>query len=77
MTAVATTRTFQISVDDIGTVHVLDGEKYLVEYELYVSGGHVLVGTNDLGQIRVHEVENTELSIKDSDNENMQRIKDG
>jgi hypothetical protein len=34
-------------VDDIGTVHVLDGKQYLVEYKLYVSSGHVLVGSND------------------------------
>jgi hypothetical protein len=46
-------------VDNISTVHVLDGEQYLVENELYVSSGHVLVGPNDLRQIRVHEIENT------------------
>ena len=62
-------------MDDVGAVHVLDGEQYLVKYELYVSGGHVLVGPNDLRQIGVHEVENTDMSIEDDKNDNIQKTK--
>ena len=60
-----TLRTFQITVNHICTVHVLDSEQYLVEYELYVSRGHVLVRSNDLRQIRVHKVEHTGAEVKD------------
>ena len=46
-------------MDDVGAMHVLDGEQYLVEYKLYVSRGHILVRANDLRQIRVHKIENS------------------